>query len=72
MKREWLTAVRQALADAARRAPASGSGAALSVGAFPIQLLQPPPARPEKIDDAAGLHLEKEFWSAYLSMNQAP
>lgn len=69
-----VTVARRVLADAIRRSPVPGSGAALSAGALPISLLHasPAPSSRSDNDETARLVLEREFWSAYLSMNQAP
>lgn len=72
----WGTVARRALADAILYSPVPGCGAALSAGAFPLQPLHGQLALPSRADDdddeTARLVLEREFWSAYLSMNHVP
>jgi hypothetical protein len=70
----WVTVVRRVLADAIRYSPVPGCGAALSAGALPLPPLHAPPVLPSRADndETARLVLEREFWSAYLSMNHVP
>lgn len=69
----WVTVAKRVLVDAVRHSPVPGSGAALSAGALPTSL-HASLALASKVDadETARLVLEREFWSAYLSLNQVP